>query len=289
MRGYRRNVSTSYPTRTVWMGPPATTPARRIVSLVPSLTEAVFQIGVADRLVARTEYCVRPRGLVDAIESVGGTKNPKTARIGELAPDIILANKEENRQKHIEDLARDFPVWLTDPVGPGDVPALWEELGDLVGRPEVGERFARDTTTAIDAARNASTKLTRCPRFVYFVWKDPWMVAGHETYISNLLCACGFENALDARHSRFPVLTPEEISSVQRDVTIYSSEPYNFELPRDLIDGAIAESVDDGWYRTDAGLALFVDAEPLSWYPSLTVEGLAYASKLATRAASLIS
>ncbi|MCL4233241.1 MAG: ABC transporter substrate-binding protein [Deltaproteobacteria bacterium] len=253
------------------------------------MTEAVFQIGAADRLVARTEYCVRPRGTVEEFETVGGTKNPKVSRIAELAPDIILANKEENRQKHIEDLARTLPVWLTDPVGPDDVPALWEELGALVGRDEIGERFARETTDAIDSATHAAARLARRPRFVYFVWKDPWMVAGHDTYISNLLCACGFENALDARHARFPALTPQEISATARDVTIYSSEPYNFELPRDLIDGANAESLDDGWYRTDAGLALFVDAEPLSWYPSLTVEGLAYASKLAARAAAFIA
>lgn len=281
-------MTTRYPTRTVWMGPPVTTPVRRIVSLVPSLTEAVFQIGAADRLVARTEYCVRPRGSVEAIETVGGTKNPKTARIAELTPDIVLANKEENRQKHVEDLARDFPVWLTDPVGPDDVPALWEELGGLVGRPELGDRFAREVYRAIDTAKCDAVARPLRPRFVYFVWKDPWMVAGHDTYISNLLCTCGFENALDARHTRFPSLTPEEISTVRRDVTIYSSEPFNFELPRDLIDGAGADDLGDGWFRAASGLAAFVDAEPLSWYPSLTIDGLSYASKLAARAASLL-
>ncbi len=282
-------MTSRFPTRTVWMGPPRPAAARRIVSLVPSLTEAVFQIGAADRLVARTEYCVRPRGMVEAIETVGGTKNPKTARIAELAPDIILANKEENRQKHIEDLAREFPVWLTDPVGPDDVPALWEELGEIVGEPDVGANLASTTADAIESARRFAAALGRKPRFVYFVWKDPWMVAGHETYISNLLCACGFENALDARHTRFPSLTREEIASVDRDVTIYSSEPYNFELPRDLIEGADAKPLDDGWYRTHAGLSVFVDAEPLSWYPSLTVDGLSYATRLAARAASLIA
>ncbi|MCB1153056.1 ABC transporter substrate-binding protein [bacterium] len=279
-------MSTGYPTKTEWLGPPRQGPARRIVSLVPSLTEAVFYLHAQDRLVARTEWCVRPRGEVEAWEAVGGTKNPDMARIAELQPDVILANREENLKKHIERLAETTPVWLTDPVGPEDVPALWEELGVITGETDAANRLARETADELENTKSAAASGPR-PSFVYFVWKDPWMVAGHATYISNLLVAAGWANALAPEHTRFPKLDADEVLAIPDvDAYIYSSEPYNFELPRDLLlpDAVAVSKVADDWYAVQSGrLAAFVDAEPLSWYPSLTVEGLKNAARLRER------
>lgn len=266
-----------FPTRTVWMGPAFSGPARRIVSLVPSLTEAVFALNAQETLVGRTEWCVRPRGRVEIIETVGGTKNPNMALIRNLRPHVILANKEENRQRHIEDLALEFPIWLTDPLGPEDVPALWEELGRLTDRVEQAAALADRDHAALQRAIDSRPEIEGRPRFLYFVWKDPWMAAGHDTYISNLLEAAGLRNALSEEFRRFPQLTTDQIAEIPRDVTVYSSEPYAFQLPRDLIaPGHVGyKRLSEGWFRvSDGSLAAFVDSEPLSWYPSLTLQGL---------------
>jgi len=226
---------------------------------VPSLTDAAFALGVGDRVVGRTEFCVRPRGDVERVEQVGGTKNPDVEHVRALAPDVILANREENTKHRVEALAEDFPVWLTDPRGPDDVPDLWRELGHITARD--GDAFARACEEELAAARAAAPE--RRPTFLYYVWKGPWIVAGHDTYISALLEAAGWRNALPAEKTRFPRLGSEDIAVLGCDLHMLSSEPYAFK---------IAEA--------PAQPARLVDGEVLSWYPSLTVEGLRYARKL---------
>lgn len=265
--------------RTEWLGPEFTAPARRIVSIVPSLTDAVFRLGAGDRVVARTKFCVRPRGAVEGIETVRGTKNADVARIRELAPDIVLANREENTEDRVRALAETIPVWLTDPQAPADVPALWRELGVIVGDSTVGEARARETeAAAAEVAAGAGAPL----RFVYYIWKSPWMAAGHGTYISNLFEAAGWRNALPADHTRFPELSDDLVTTVATDAHLFSSEPFAFELPRHLGPLGPARRVGEGVFALDrGGLALAVDGERASWYPSLTAEGLRYAAALA--------
>ena len=277
--------------RSAWLGPPLKGPARRIVSLVPSLTEAAFRIGVGDALVGRTEFCIRPAGEADGVEAVGGTKNPDLNRIAQLKPDVVLANREENTKKRVLALAREFPVWLTDPQSPVDVPHLWTELGEIAGTASAGRRLADQARQALQAARERVLQLgQRRPSFVYFVWKSPCMAAGHGTYISNLLEAAGFRNGLPAELLRFPKLEPASLTQLKADIHFFSSEPYDFELPRDLDllgDGGLFRR-EEKCYISPSGIrARLVEAQKLSWYPSLTVEGLAYAARLLDEALQL--
>jgi ABC-type Fe3+-hydroxamate transport system substrate-binding protein len=250
-----------------------------VVSLVPSLTEAVFDLGAGSTLVACTRYCTRPDEGVRHVESVGGTKDPDVDRVVGLAPDVVLASREENTRRRIEAIARRVPVLVTDPAGPHDVPALWRELGAVCGREALAEEKAREVEAEL--ARVSSLARGDAPGFVYWIWREPWMAAGHDTYISELLGAAGWRNVLPAEHRRYPQIDPVQASELGARALLFSTEPYPFELPRDLAAFPGHARLENGVWRLAAGLtALAVDGALFSWYPSLTAEGLRRAVSL---------
>lgn len=272
-------------TRTEWLGPEFRSPAQRIVSLVPSLTAALFQLGVGGRLVGRTDFCVRPTGLVEAIPVVGGTKNADPERVLALSPDVVLANREENSPQRVTAMAARCPVWLSDPHSPRDVPTLWRELGAIVDRPE-SEALALALTSRLE--RLDSRVVGRRPRVLYLVWKEPWMVAGADTYIGALLEIAGFDNAapVDAGRGRYPTLERDELLVLAADAYLFSTEPYPFRLPADL--GPLADRVtgrlSEGGLRLRGGaVAVEVDGMAFGWYPSKTLDGLDAACRLRAR------
>ncbi len=261
--------------RSAWLGPALRRPVRRVVSLVPSLTDAVFALGAGEILVGRTDFCVRPRGEVEGVPAVGGTKNPDVARVLALAPDLVLANREENTRRRVERIAATVPVLLTDPASPHDVPPLWRELGDALDRAGGAVELAAECERTLDDAAAASSRSGVRPRFLYWVWRDPWMAAGHGTYISALLVAAGWCNALPAEKTRYPKVDPAEAAELAADALLLPSEPYAFRVPEDA---------DALWTAAGAAgsrpPALAVDGERLSWYPSLTAAGLRHAAAL---------
>jgi iron complex transport system substrate-binding protein len=267
-------VAQGLTTKSRWLGPPFRGPARRLVSLVPSLTHAVFELGAGSLVVGRTQFCVRPAEGVGRVEVVGGTKNPDVDRVIALGPDLVLANREENTRRRIERIATRVPVLLTDPGSPGDVPALWRELGGVCSCDAEAERRAREVEEELE--RDAGLRTSPAPRFVYWIWRDPWMAAGHDTYVSRLLTAAGWANALPSRCRRYPRVDPAETVGWADTTLLFASEPYTFRMPRDL-DAFPGRAVEDGpgRWRLGAGtVALEVDGQVLSWYPSLTLEGL---------------
>jgi ABC-type hemin transport system substrate-binding protein len=232
-----------------WLGPPFRGPAGRLVSLVPSLTHAVFELGAGDAVVGR---------------------------VLALAPDAVLANREENTRRRVERIAVSMPVLVTDPRSPADIPALWRELGAVCGREAEGERLAREVEAELVPPRTEHR-----PRFVYWIWRDPWMAAGHGTYISELLVAAGWRNALPPDRTRYPKVDPDEIDDLAPEVMLFSSEPYEFELPRDLDAFPGFTDKNRGIWRLPGGpAALAVDGRLFSWYPSLTAAGLRTAREL---------
>jgi ABC-type Fe3+-hydroxamate transport system substrate-binding protein len=264
-----------------WLGPAFRGPAQRVVSLVPSLTDAVFELGVGEQLVGRTRFCVRPVGGVDAVEVVGGTKDPDVERIRELAPDLVLANREENTRARMERIAESTPVLLTDPTGPREVPALWRELGEACGCEEEAAKRGLDVERLLGETPQSGAHALS---FVYWIWRDPWMAAGRDTYISELLVAAGWRNALSAELRRYPKLDPKQALALRPDAMLFSSEPFDFALPRDLDVFPRGTRASDGTWRLPNGArALSVDGQLLSWYPSLTAGGLRYAAALRTR------
>lgn len=200
----------------------------RIVSLVPSLTEALFALGLGDRVVGVTEWCVHPAAAVAALPKVGGTKNPDLAAIRALAPDLVIANQEENKRRDVERLeAAGVPVWVTYPRTVADGVALLREIA-LAGE---ADRALREIVQPVEqalaeaqASRPAGGPKVFCP-----IWKKPWMAVGADSYAHDLLTLCGGENVFAARSDRrYPIVHEEEIVAAAPEVVLLPDEPYPF-------------------------------------------------------------
>ena len=238
-------------------------PARRIVSLVPSTTETLFDLGVGDRVVGVTRFCVHPDE-ARTRPKVGGTKDAIPARIEALAPDLVVANCEENTREIFDALRGTAPVWAAFPRTLDEALADLRSLGTLVGSD------AESVCRAIELER---ARLPRRPfSFTYLIWKDPWMAAGPDTFISALLGEGGGINESTSA-DRFPVVTLEELRSRQ-GLLLLSSEPFPF------ADRHVSALVDAGVSRERIHL---VDGELLSWHGSRLRLGLPYLGALVGR------
>lgn len=201
---------------------------QRIVSLVPSLTEALFALGLGARVVGVTEWCVHPAEGVARLPKVGGTKQPDLPAILALAPDLVIANREENRRRDVERLeAAGIHVWLTYPRTVAEGAALLAELAELGATPEARRRVVGPVLAALAeavAARPAAGVGVVCP-----IWRDPWMVVGADTYAHDLLVQCGGRNVFEARSGRrYPLVTLDEIVAAAPEVVLLPDEPYAF-------------------------------------------------------------
>jgi ABC-type hemin transport system substrate-binding protein len=238
----------------------------RVVSLVPSLTEAVAALGLADRLVGVTRYC--ERGAPDGAARVGGTKNPDVAAVVELAPDAVLANTEENRAEDLDALrAAGLDVVETFPRTVDDVAPLLREVAAALGDPDAGEEAAR----AVDeAATRADAVAPRTPvAACTLIWRKPWMAVGPDTFVDDLLRRCGFANVLAGWDERYPRLDPSLV--LRPEVVLLPTEPYAFDAD-DL--PAVRELLGDVPHR-------FVDGRILTWHGPSTAEALDAFSALA--------
>ena len=242
----------------------------RVVSLCPSLTETLFDLGRGATLVGRTKFCVRPHGLIDAVERVGGTKNPRIERIEALAPDLVLMNEEENRREDAEALAarglRVLSTFARDVAGAAEALVT---IGDAVdAAAEARSWAARIDERARQIVREAAERPRR--RFVYLIWQKPWMAAAPGTYIDALLTLAGGENAVAAGESRYPEVDGARLAAAE--LVLLSSEPFPFAERH-----AQELSAETGIARERLRL---VDGELLSWHGTRTLAGLDYAAEL---------
>jgi ABC-type Fe3+-hydroxamate transport system substrate-binding protein len=193
------------------------TPPTRVVSLVPSLTETLFDLGVGDSVAGITDFCIFPDG-VDR-PRVGGTKNPHIEEIRALAPDLVYMNLEENMERHAKQIAAFAPVFVTEPKSVDDVSDLITTLGAIHQRAEK----ARELRDALDHERGTVAPFT----FAVPIWKKPWMWCGGDTYVSNLVESTGGRNVVHDRE-RYPSLTLDEVLAQKPDVVFLPDEPYLF-------------------------------------------------------------
>ena len=201
---------------------------RRIVSLVPSLSEALFALGLGDRVVGVTDWCVHPADAVAGLPKVGGTKNPSIPRILELAPDLVIANQEENRERDVEKLrAAGVEVRVTYPRTVAGALAELEALAALGAPPA---RAAACIESVRRAWRDAEARPPADPvRCFCPIWKDPWMAVGADTYAHDLLTVCGAANVFANRQERrYPIVTEDEIVASAPEVILLPDEPYAF-------------------------------------------------------------
>ncbi|WP_285008858.1 ABC transporter substrate-binding protein [Pedobacter faecalis] len=250
-------------------------PPRRIVSLVPSQTELLFDLGLNEEVVGLTKFCIHPIDKFAARTKVGGTKTLHMDRIRDLKPDLIIGNKEENQQDQIELLEREFPVWMSDIYTLGDAISMIRDIGAMVNRsPEAGYLTHLIRAGFDDLQRLAEQRGT-IKRVAYLIWKDPYMAAARDTFIDHLLRLNGFVNVI--RDLRYPEVTLEKLSDLQPDLVFLSSEPYPFKEKHVL---EIARALPDA-------KVMLVDGEMFSWYGSRLVKAVEYLFHLQQELASV--
>jgi iron complex transport system substrate-binding protein len=244
----------------------------RLVSLCPSLTELVFDLGRGDDLLGRTKFCVHPAGRVERVESVGGTKNPKVARIVELAPDLVLLNEEENRREDAEALAAaGVRCHVSFPRGVEDSARMVRDIGAALDRRAEAERIASDIEHRAARVREGA-RHAPAVRYAYLIWRNPWMVAGGDTFVTAMLALPGGVNVFATHPERYPMVTPVEIAAADPDVMLLSSEPFPFKEKH-----ADELAVTTGLPRSRMH---FVDGEYLTWHGSRTPAGIDYAERV---------
>lgn len=262
-------------------GPRWADPARydagvRIVSLCPSLTELVFDLGLGANLVGVTEYCVHPADGVRDLEKVGGTKTPDVARIAALAPDLVLLNEEENRREDARALAEaGLRCHVSFPRDTPETAAMVRDIGAALGAAAAAERIARDIEQRTARVR-AEARGAREVLWAYLIWRKPWMSVNADTFAHALLAQAGGRNVFAERAERYPVIAPEELAAARPELVLLCSEPFPFE---DKHARELAEAT--GLPRERFVLA---DGEYLSWHGSRTPAGIDYAAGLIARA-----
>jgi len=229
-------------------------PPKRIVSLVPSQTELLYDLGLGNQIAGITRFCVHPRNAFTPKMRIGGTKSVKTDLVRQLQPDLIIANKEENVKDQVEELRRDYPVWTSDINNLEDAYDMMAAIGHLTGtEPEAAQiidtikaGFAQLSPAAVPPHRTA-----------YLVWQKPFMTIGGDTFIHDMLQRCGFINIF-AHHLRYPEITPEELQAAQCDLLLLPSEPFPFK----------EKHVKEWEQRLPDAKVLLTDGEMFSWYGS---------------------
>jgi ABC-type Fe3+-hydroxamate transport system substrate-binding protein len=203
-------------------------PPRRIVCLIPSTSEILCDLGVADALVGVTAYCVEPREIMRGKPKVGGEKNPDLQKIRSLAPDLVIANVEENVREHVETLrAWGITVWVTYPRTIPGMVGLIRELGEVTGTVARATRVADDLDAAYAAVSARTERAARVSVF-YPIWRSPYMTIGPDTYIHQVLAACGADNVFGDRPERYPEITLDEMAAHRPDVILLPDEPFRF-------------------------------------------------------------
>ncbi|MBC8082784.1 MAG: ABC transporter substrate-binding protein [Hymenobacter sp.] len=198
-------------------------PPQRIVSLVPSQTELLYDLGLGERIVGVTKFCVHPAEARQSATVVGGTKNFNFGKIEALRPDLILGNKEENYREGIEQLATAYPVWLSDITGLADSLDMIRRVGLLTGRKERADALTTEIAGSFAALATVAAPVSAA----YFIWRRPYMVAASGTFIDDMLRRAGFSNVF-SRLGRYPEITPEQLAAAAPQQILLSSEPYPF-------------------------------------------------------------
>jgi len=235
----------------------------RIVSLVPSITELVCELGLADQLVGRTGFCIHPKDLVRKIPKVGGTKSVNLEKVRALAPTHVIVNVDENKKETADALATFVPnLIVTHPLGPLDNLALYRQIGGAFGREQDAERLC----SRFDAAYQETMKqIYPAQKILYLIWKDPWMTVSRDTYVSRTLGSFGLQTLPESADARYPKISLEESWLQDVELVLLSSEPYRFqEKHLDEIKNTLKKPV------------RLIDGEMTSWYGSRAIAGLEY-------------
>lgn len=238
---------------------------RRIISLVPSQTELLAALGLEDTVVGITKFCVHPESWFRSKTRIGGTKQVHADRVHALQPDLIIANKEENVREQVEELAKDYPVWVSDVNTLEDALHMIRAIGDITDKASGAAGLAQ----TIESRFSQLNSLSPAVRTAYLIWKDPYMTIGHDTFIHHLLTRCGLTNVF-ADQTRYPAISIEALQEAECQLLLLSSEPYPFKQ----------QHIDELRRHLPHTRILLADGEMFSWYGSRLLEAPAYFNSL---------
>lgn len=239
----------------------------RIVSLVPSQTELLYDLGLDHEVVGITKYCIHPAHWFDQKTIVGGTKNFQIDIIDQLKPDLIIGNREENVKDGIEALAKKYPVWMSEIYSLEDSLEMIERVGELVCKTERARQIASEIQTGFSLITEFPSR-----KVLYLIWRKPWMAAGRNTFINDILERIGLQNSLP-KDSRYPELSNDELKSLAPEVVFLSSEPYPFK----------EKHIDELQTILPQSKIILVDGEMFSWYGSRLLKATEYLNRLSLK------
>jgi iron complex transport system substrate-binding protein len=248
---------------------------RRIVSLVPSQTELLCDLGLENELVGVTKFCVHPAHIRKSSKVVGGTKEVHLDKIRELRPDIILCNKEENTEGMVAKLEEIAPVHVSDVITFEDSLELIAQYGEIFEVEHLTFRLIEELEEAKTGFQESLPKVKKL-KVAYFIWREPWMVAGDDTFINTLLEINGWENIFKAKGDRYPALHLKDLESLQPDLVLLSSEPFPFK-----------EKHQEEISNYSNGRIELVDGEFFSWYGSRLLPAFDYFRKFQMKLSNL--
>ena len=234
---------------------------QRIICLVPSLTELLYDLGLHDQVVGITKFCIHPKQWQQTKQIIGGTKNIQLNKISLLQPDLIIASKEENIREQVEALAENFPVWLTDVHNLDSAIQMIKDIGALTKTNDEAVKLADTIRQSFNCFKKPITQLNTA----YLIWRQPYMTVGGDTFIHDMLVHAGCTNIF-ATATRYPIITIKALQQLHCELLLLSTEPYPFnsthlaalqlQLPNTKI--------------------LLVDGELFSWYGSRLIYSVDY-------------
>lgn len=246
---------------------------KKIISLVPSQTELLFDLGLDEEVIGITKFCIHPQHWFKTKTRIGGTKQLHLDKIKELEPDLIIANKEENVREQIEELANHFPVWISDVNNLNNAFEMMVSIGKITGTETRAQQITDHIKSEFFQLQTTNYKLQTC----YFIWKDPWMTIGGDTFINNMLGYAGFQNIFEDQ-KRYPEISLKHLQTVNCQLLFLSSEPFPFNQKH-------LEELQPLLPQTKM---ILVDGEMFSWYGSRLLKAPAYFQQLQNQVLSLI-
>ncbi len=234
---------------------------QRIISLVPSISELLYALGLEENVAGITKFCVHPPHWQKTKTMIGGTKNIYIEKIQALQPDLIIASKEENVKAQVEPLSLQFPVWLTDVHNLDTALTMIQDIGRLTQTIHKAEILVQAIGEAFAQLQPVAPPVNTC----YLIWRQPYMTVGGDTYISNMLQHCGLHNVFACK-TRYPTIELERLKETNCRLLLLSTEPYPFTEKHIRELQAYLPTVH----------IMLVDGEMFSWYGSRLVAAAAY-------------
>jgi ABC-type Fe3+-hydroxamate transport system substrate-binding protein len=237
---------------------------KRIISLVPSQSELLWDLGLRDELIGITKFCIHPNEMFKFKDRVGGTKTLDIQKIRSLKPDLIIGNKEENEYAQIKELQNEFPIWMSDIYNLNDAYKMISDIGELVHKKNEATRLVSNIQKSFSVIKKYNKTV------LYLIWKNPFMAAGNSTFIGDVLNQMGLINSLKNSDLRYPELTMDEIKNLNPNLIFLSSEPFPFK----------ESHINELKQLVPNATVKLVDGELFSWYGSRLLKSVEYLNNL---------